>query len=491
MISLLSHLQWLCNELGLTSVYATGSDAWLIILARSGRMFAYGANSLIIALFFSALEFTDFQIGLFMSLTLLGDVVLSLLLTLLADRLGRRRILFMGSLLMVISGTVFALFENFWILLFAAVVGVISATGGDFGPFRAIEESTLSHITTPKTRADVLAWYVTSSSLVSAIGTEFSGRAIDFIQSRDGWTVVNAYHSIFWLYLIMGALNMVLILFLSSRCEIEKEPAKGPEIDASEALLEEGRRKSVDSEDDEDERDGHLQPVSIEEPEKPKKGLFAQISRETFSVMSKICLLLIVDSLADGMTSYSLTNYYMDQKFHLAKSTLGDITSISYFLASLSTMFAGTFVRHLGLVKTMVFTHLPSSAAVLLFPIPQNVPLTILLFFIRTGLNNLDQAPRSALIAAVVKPEERTAVMGIVSMVRTLASAVGPSITGIFAERSLFWLAFVLAGTLRIIYDIGLFVACINMKLYQHERNDNNDKQDDPSQMSIEEPRQA
>jgi len=131
MAFLVSQIKWFYHEFGIKSLYDTGRDAWLIILTRCTRMFAYGTNSLILALFFSALEFSDFHIGLFMTLTLLGDVLLSVLLTLVADRLGRRLILFSGSFLMVFSGAAFALFENFWILLFAAVVGVISATGGD------------------------------------------------------------------------------------------------------------------------------------------------------------------------------------------------------------------------------------------------------------------------------------------------------------------------------------------------------------------------
>jgi predicted MFS family arabinose efflux permease len=93
-----------------------------------------------VAIFFSALEFSDHQIGLFMTLTLLGDVFLGTFLTLVADRVGRRRVLMGGSLLMVLSGVTFALSENFWVLLLAAVIGVISVTGGDFGPFRSIEE---------------------------------------------------------------------------------------------------------------------------------------------------------------------------------------------------------------------------------------------------------------------------------------------------------------------------------------------------------------
>jgi len=160
----------------------------------------------------------------------------------------------------------------------------------------------------------------------------------------------------------------------------------------------------------------------------------------------------------------------MDQKFHLPKSTLGDIISISYLLSSLSTVFAGPLANRLGLINTMVFTHLPSSAAVLFFPFPHSIQLTVALFFLRTGLNNMDQAPRSAFIAAVVKPEERTAVMGITSMLRTLASTAGPSVTGILAGHHRFWIAFVAAGSLRIAYDFGLWGMFINMKLFQHEK---------------------
>ncbi|BFZ59866.1 hypothetical protein YB2330_000887 [Saitoella coloradoensis] len=460
--AILRPIKWLYNEFGVTSVYHTGRDAWFIILARTCRMFAYGANSLIIALFFASLNFSDFQIGLFMTLTLAGDVLLSLVLTLVADQVGRRRILFAGAILMVLSGAVFAVFENFWILLFAAVVGVISATGGDFGPFRAIEESTLSHLTNPDTRSDVLSWYVTTSSLGSAAGVEFSGRAVDFLTDRKGWGATDAYHTVFWLYIGMGMLNMVLTFLMSDKCEIAE---KTQEDEANEELLDEGRERSEEADDE----NGTRTPISHEQRAPEKRSRFAQLSSATRAIMYKLWFLLAVDSLADGMVSYALTSYYLDRKFHLSKSTLGDLISASYLLASCSTIFAGPLARRLGLINTMVFTHLPSSAAVLFFPIPQSLVITIILFFIRTGLNNMDQAPRSAFIAAVVKPEERTAVMGITSMLRTLASTVGPSITGGLAGQDKFWIAFVVAGALRIAYDLGLWGMFINMKLHVHE----------------------
>src|SRR3569833_271823 len=165
----------------------------------------------------------------------------------------------------------------------------------------------------------------------------------------------------------------------------------------------------------------------------------------------------------------SLTTYYMDTKFDISKATLGDFLSAAYLLSSLSTIFAGPLSRHIGLINTMVFTHIPSSTAVLLFPAAQKVPLTFALLLLRVGLNNMDHAPRAALIAAVVKPEERTAVMGITGLLRTLASTTGPTVTGILAGNDRFWIAFVAAGALRLAYDLGLFAMFINIKLHKHE----------------------
>ncbi|KAH6877103.1 major facilitator superfamily domain-containing protein [Thelonectria olida] len=444
---------WLYQVSGIASLYLTGRDAWLVILSRSCRMFAFGAVSLTIALFFSELGFSDFRIGLFMTLTLLGDVVLGLLITLMADGLGRRRVLFAGGLLMAFSGAVFSLMENYWILLIAAVLGVVSAGGGDFGPFRAIEESMLSHITTPKTRAHVLSWYVTSSSLGSAAGTELAGQLVERLKHREGWTQVRSYHTIFYFYIVMGVVNMILAFSMSSKCEIQKEPATADEL--AQGLLD-------DSEDEE--------PPAAQQPKSGSR--FSQISSSTRSVMYKLWFLLTVDSLADGMVSQTLTTYFLDRKFHLSKKTLGDIMSTALILGTVSAVFAGPLSHYLGLLNTMVFTHLPSSAAVLLFPAPRSLVLTMILLFIRMGLNNMDQAPRAAFIAAIVKPDERTAVMGITSTLRTMAMAIGPSVTGILAGHERFWIAFVVGGVLRIMYDLGLWAMFVNMRLYAYEPND-------------------
>jgi MFS family permease len=400
-----------------------------------------------------------------MTLTLLGDVILSLLLTLIADKVGRRRILLGGSAMMVLSGTAFALSENFWILLGAAVVGVISVTGGDAGPFRAVEESILSGLTDERTRSDVLAWYVTATTMAGAIGTEVAGRIVSWVEKSSG-DVKRAYHILFWMYAAFGVVGCILCLGLSKSCEAAGEKKK--------ETAEHRSTISREEQDGEDEvllevitptTDGNRQSSELERPNRSKRSYFAQISRSTRSIMYKLWVLLAIDSLADGMTPYSLMNYYVDQKFHLSKSTLGDITSASQFLCAVSSIFAGPLSKHIGLINTMVFTHLPSSISSAFIPLPSSVGWTVALLLFRAALNSMDQAPRTAFIAAVVRPEERTGVMGITSMVRTFAMSVGPSVTGLLAGNDKFYAAFVATGICRVVYDVGLWVLFVNVKV--------------------------
>ncbi|KAM0195768.1 hypothetical protein ACHAPQ_003040 [Fusarium lateritium] len=453
---------WLYHESGISAVYHAGRDAWLLILSRTCRMFAFKAVTLTIAQFFSELGFSDFRIGLFMSLTLLGDVVLGLVVTLMADGLGRRRVLVAGGILMAVSGVIFSTFENFWVLLFAAVVGVVSASGSDFGPFRAIEESMLSHITSAKTRADVLAWYITSSSLGAAGGAALAGRFVETMNGKKGWSLVATYHATFWIYILMGGLNVLFALVMSNKTEAHQDGSSDTSDESAEGLL----RESIDEDEGEDARRRRLSVVSNPPAQTSR---FSSVSSSSRSVMYRLWFLLTIDSLADGMVSESLTTYFLDSKFSLSKATLGDIFSGAQVLATVSTVFAGPLSRHLGLINTMVFTHLPSSISVLFFPFPSGIVITVILLFIRMGLNNMDQAPRSAFIAAVVKPEERTAVMGITATLRTLAMATGPSLTGGLAESGKFWIAFVVGGVLRIMYDLGLWLMFVNMRINTHD----------------------
>jgi MFS family permease len=318
--------RWLARELGLATMKSAGKDVWILILARYIRLFAYGAVALILALFFQEQGFSDQQIGLFMTLTLLGDVVVSLLLTLIADTLGRRRILLLGAVSMAISGAVFATTSNYVALLLAAIIGVISPSGNEIGPFRAVEESTLAHLVAEDKRSDVYTWYVVLAVLGTSTGLAVGGVAIDNMQAIEGWTDLDAYRAVFWIYTGVGVVKAIMTLFLSRSCEhqnwndVRNKPV---EITETEPLLN---------------GDGEQETVQEAAPKKEKKKFWhsiSKISKSSRVTLIKLCSLFFLDSLGSGMVPFSLINYYMERKFELPKGKLGGIMSATWYVFSL------------------------------------------------------------------------------------------------------------------------------------------------------------
>jgi predicted MFS family arabinose efflux permease len=360
---------------------------------------------------------------------------------------------------MVISGATFAWSSNYWILLIAAVLGVISPSGNEIGPFRAVEESMLASLTVPETRTEVVTWYVVTATLGTSTGLVLCGNLIDWLQNSGGWTAGETYHAMFWIYSAVGVTNMALSLLLSKRCEVEEEK-KHPATEHDAFLAEES---------DEDEANSPTVAASSEKPQK-KKGMFSQISKESRPVLYKLCAIMSLDSFSSGMAAYSLINLYLDRKFALPKGKLGDIMSITWFTSAFMNMWAGAIAKRIGLIKTMVFTHLPSAIFLGLLPVPTSLGPTVALLLARASLNSMDQAPRSAFIAAVVRPDERTAVMGIVNVLKILAQSGGPSLTGWLAGNELFGVAFMVAGALKVCYDLGLLGMFIGTQLHKHER---------------------
>ncbi|KAJ4423387.1 hypothetical protein N0V82_001991 [Gnomoniopsis sp. IMI 355080] len=450
--------QKLLAELGIPTILHAPRDLHLLFLTRFLRMAAYSGASLILALFFAALDISEARIGLFMTFTLLGDVALSLLLTQIADAAGRRRILLLGCVCMGIAGTVFATASNYWVLLVAAVVGVISVSGNEIGPFRAVEESVLAGLVDERGRSDVFAWYVVLGTLGSACGLAGTGWLVEGLKGR-GWTELETYRVVFWMYGGLGVVKAVVTRFLSTRCEVNGDKEGYVPVARQEAApLADGE------EDDDDDNNEHrdqrpARPVAAAAaaaaPSKPKLG-FASLSTKTRWTLLRLCALFAVDSLASGMVPYSLINFYLDRKFHMPKNSLGDIMSVVWIMSSIGNIFASAISKRIGLIKTMVFTHLPSAIFLGMLPAAGTVWLTIVLLVARGTLASMDQAPRSAFLSKVVAADERTAVMGIVNVVKTLSQSGGPTLTGVLAGDQRFWIAFVAAGALKASYDIGL-----------------------------------
>lgn len=452
-------LRWLSHEIGLTPLFQSPPDTWTIITLRFVRTFAFGATTLILAQYLRLLNNKDSRIGLFMTLTLLGDVFVSLLLTLIADKIGRRRTLLLGALAMVAAGAVFALTDNYWLMLAAAIIGVISPGGNEIGPFRAIEESILAHLVKHEQRTAVFAWYVVLASVGGAAGLLVSGWTVQMLRKNNGWEEIDAFRAIFWLYVGLGVLKALMTLILSNKCELEPEKPHGAgEAQETEPLLN-GDANGVEA-----------RAAEAEAPSKlvKRRTFLPPISPRSRGVLIRLCLLFAIDSLASGMAPYTLINYYIDRKFQIPKGQLGSIMGTALFVSGFMSIFSPALAKRIGLIAAMVFTHLPSALFLALLPVPTSLTLTIIFLVGRSLLNTMDQAPRSAFLSAVVLSEERTAVMGIVNVVKTLSQSGGPFVTGLLAEHGRFWIAFVVAGSLKASYDLGLLAMFLGTRLHEN-----------------------
>lgn len=218
--------------------------------------------------------------------------LVSLALTLVADRLGRRRILLLGALLMTLSGTVFATISNYWILLLAAIVGVISPSGNEIGPFRAVEESTLAHLSEEKTRSDIFALYVVVGTLGTAGGSLAAGWTTQAVHGR-GWSDIASYGLIFWVYAMIGLVKAGLTLLLSGKCEVQAQPASQTvELQSNTRERNEEQQPFLGETGEEDE----------EPPQQPKKRekktSWIQLSAKSRYTLLRLCGLFFFDSLA-------------------------------------------------------------------------------------------------------------------------------------------------------------------------------------------------
>lgn len=453
------------EELGLRRLFSAPRDAHLLIFIRLWRLFAFGQCSIIIVQFFDELGMSAKQTGLFMALTLIGDMLMSLVLTHVADALGRRKVLLWGAFMMAFSGSVFATTSNYYMLLFAAIIGVISPSGGEIGPFRAIEESTLAHILPLDHRSDIYAWYGVLGGLGASSGSMFGGWLLTILKQRFEYTTIEAYRAAFWLYTFAGVVKFIFSMFLSKAVELD--PAEGVQLPtqsnntsaaSSAAPSTSGSNSGTASE-----------TTPLVEGNAPKRGLLARImpnlSEESRRIVPLLSLLFALDAFASSMSSISWIAYYVARKFSVPDSTLGSIFFTTGIVGSFASLGGASISKRLGPLLTMVVTHLPSSSILMFIPVPTQVQITIALLIIRASTATMDVAPRQVFLSAVVLKTERTAVMGWVNVVKTGAQVIGPYITGSLTARGMQWLCFVLSGGLKVCYDLGILATFMRVKL--------------------------
>ncbi|EEF57533.1 MFS transporter [Pedosphaera parvula] len=391
-------------------------DARILFLTRILRMFAYGLISVVLVLYLSELGLSTKKIGVLLTLTLLGDTLVSLWMTTSADRLGRRKMLLTGAALMIFAGVTFALTHNFIVLLVAAIIGVISPSGNEVGPFLSIEQAALSHIIPGRKRLQIFAWYNLVGSFAVALGALTGGILAQRLHAV-GFTMLAGYRATVVGYAFMGLLLALLFLSLSDSVEIKNSA------------------------------DDH------------------QLSTRTFlglhrshKIILKLSALFALDAFAGGFVMQSLLAYWFHVKFGLAAGFLGAILFGANILAGISALSAAKLASRIGLINTMVFTHLPSNILLILVPLMPNVQLAVAVLFLRFAISQMDVPARQAYTISVVHPNERSAAGGITGIARTIGVGLSPIIAApLIASTSLLSLPFFVAGGLKILYDLLLY----------------------------------
>jgi MFS family permease len=394
------------------------SDGWVLFLTRFVRLFAYGSLSVILVFYLVSLGLTTSQTGLLLTLTLAGDILVSLYLTTRADRIGRRRMLMAGAILMAGAGLAFAFTRNFLLLIIAGTIGVISPSGNEVGPFLSIEQAALSHVVSPKTRTEVFAWYTLAGSLATALGALFGGALSQELQ-KNLMTPVESYRVVVLSY---AALGIVMALFFARLSPLAEVSPAG---------------------------EGAASPTTV------AKAFGITRSRH---VVLKLSSLFALDSFAGGFVVQSFAAYWFYLRFGVRPAALGAIFFWANVFAGISALLASRLASHIGLIRTMVVTHLPSNILLILVPLMPNLKLAVLVLLARFSISQMDVPTRQSYTMAVVSAEERSAAGGITGVARTAGAAISPLFAGfLFARPSLINIPFFIAGTLKIMYDLLLY----------------------------------
>jgi MFS family permease len=386
-------------------------DISLLFAARVLRMFGYGFLSVVLAIYLAQRGLSEGEIGLLLTLTLAGDAAITLWITTSADRLGRRRMLLFGAGLMVIAGVIFSLTGNYILLVATAIVGVISPSGNEIGPFLSIEQASLAQLVLDEKRTQTFAWYNLVGSFATAAGALVGGVLAQLLQDT-GYTPLNSYRAVLMGYTLIGMLLVGLFLMLSKSIEAPIQ----------------------------------AETLSIQS----RFGL-----HKSKQVVFKLSSLFALDAFAGGLVVQSMVAFWFNLKFGVQPAVLGAIFFAAYILAGISALSAAWIARRIGLINTMVYTHIPSNILLILVPFMPTLPLAILALLLRFSISQMDVPTRQSYTMAVVDPDERSAAMGVTSISRSVGAMLSPAITGQFlAMSSLIGAPFVIAGSLKIIYDV-------------------------------------
>jgi len=396
-----------------TTVPLLGRDARLLFVTRSLRMFGYGLVSVVLVLYLAALGLDSAAIGLLLGLTLAGDAVISLWLTTHADRVGRRRVLLVGALLMAGAGIVFSATDAFALLAIAATIGVISPSGNEVGPFLAVEQAALAQTVHDRERTRVFAWFNLVASFSTATGA-LAGGSLAGVLIAAGQRPADAYREVIVGYALLGLALGALFTRVSGAVEVRDAP-----------------------------------DVSV------ARRLGLHRSQRT---VARLSALFALDAFGGGFIVQSLIAYWFHVRFGASPALIGGILFGANLLAGASALLAARIAARIGLVRTMVFTHLPSNVLLILVPLMPTLPLAALVLLVRFSISQMDVPTRQSYTMAVVDPDERSAAAGVTGIARSVGAAVAPLLSApLMGGVALAGLPFVIGGGLKIAYDLLLY----------------------------------
>jgi MFS family permease len=376
-----------------------------LLWARGLRAFADGFVSLLLPIYLIGLGLTPFQVGVIATATLLGSGALTLLVGWRANRFDSRALLLAAAVLMCATGLGFATVTSFWPLVVIAVVGTLNPSSGDVSVFLPLEHAVLARVVADRERTATFARYSLVGALAGALGAIFAG-VPELLAAALKYDVRALYPWMFVLYAGLG---------LTSGLIYRKLPVAAVHTDARAAPLKESKR-----------------------------------------IVYTLAALFSLDAFGGGFIVQSLLALWLFEKFQLSTAVAGTIFFWTGVLSAFSYLVAARIAHRIGLVNTMVFTHLPSSVLLLLIPFASDLGWVVALLLLRSALSQMDVPTRSSYVMAVVSPAERAAAAGITSVPRSLASAMSPLIAGYLLGLSTFGWPLIVAGALKIAYDLML-----------------------------------
>ena len=435
-------------------------DVVLAFLTRFLRMFNYGAIAPVFFLYLTELAFSEQSIGALLTAILLGDLVITLYLSTRADGFGRRRTLIIASLLKVLAGVTFAATSNFWGLAVAGVIGVISTSGGEIGPFMAVEQAVLTDAlaaarTAPATREEesaavavTIGWYTFVGYLAQALGALASGLGVSLLV-RAGRTPLFAYQCVFYGYGAVGGALAVLYALLSPSCEAKKKAGGGGGGDGPPSVC----------------------PAALA-PFLPAVTLGLRRA-ESRHIVARLSALFAMDAFAGAFVMQTWIAFWFSTRWGFDSATLGYLLMGANVVAGASGIAAAHFVKRIGAMLTMVVTHLPSNVLLLAVPLMPSGAAAAGMLVARFSISQMDVPARQAYVQMVVASDERSAAGGITNLVRSLGMSMAPLLLGWFSSARpatgwLFSTPWLLAGAVKIAYDLLLYGLYLSDNTMRH-----------------------